>query len=206
MLRSKEMLHMNVRLMKETAFEAMSMLGQIPNSLEFINLSTEEHTTKKNFYQMISRCDMIDSKIESLLLNCAQFSVEVADFPNFETYSEILSEQLATNELSNLDFLDAIDLTVTAKSLELNELVKSHNNLKLDIESLSGKKSVISKVITLFKDKGINLEEKKSNELHIVAGLMKAEDESKLRRAIFRVTRFKATPYFFELKNNEVCK
>ena len=38
-----------------------------------------------------------------------------------------------------------------------------------------------------------------SNKLTVIAGLIGMEEENKLRRAVFRVSKYRASPYFFDI-------
>lgn len=108
---------------------------------------------------------------------------------------------------SSLQFLDQIDSILYEKNLQVTDLVKSYNNLSLEVESVVSKQLVYSKILSMFcshqsMDSSMSqefLDFGFSDDLKIVAGLIPKEDEAKMRRSIFRASKHRASPYFFDI-------
>lgn len=58
------MVRKKIRIPRINANEIMSVLGNMQDSIEFIDLTKEDMEAKKNFIQQIKRCEEIDKKIK----------------------------------------------------------------------------------------------------------------------------------------------
>ena len=57
-------MHKKIRIPTESAMEVMDALGKLEgDTLEFIDLNKENLEAKKNFAEMIKRCEEMDRKI-----------------------------------------------------------------------------------------------------------------------------------------------
>jgi len=58
------MIHRKIRLPKDTAVEIMNELGKLDECIEFIDLNKDDFEAKKNFGNIIKRCDELDKKLK----------------------------------------------------------------------------------------------------------------------------------------------
>ena len=56
------MTHKKIRIPRESANEIMRALGNLKNSIEFEDLTKDDIEAKKNFGEMIKRCDEMKKK------------------------------------------------------------------------------------------------------------------------------------------------
>jgi hypothetical protein len=96
--------------------------------------------------------------------------------------------------------------------------MESYNNINENLENLIEKKSVFDKSSHLFLSEGdrvrdrdmpndisfrnsigIDLEDGFKSDLNFIAGIIKSEDDLRMKRMIFRVSRGRAIPTFFDL-------
>ena len=56
------MVHKKIRIPRENANEIMRALGSLKNAIEFEDLTKGDIEAKKNFGEMIKRCDEIKKK------------------------------------------------------------------------------------------------------------------------------------------------
>ena len=57
------MLHKKIRIPQETATEIMNELGKLEDAVEFLDLTKDDLEAKKNFGNMLKRCDEIEKKV-----------------------------------------------------------------------------------------------------------------------------------------------
>ena len=57
------MVHKQIRIPRDIAFEVMEALGKMQDSIEFIDLTKDDLEAKKNFGGMIKRCDEMEKRI-----------------------------------------------------------------------------------------------------------------------------------------------
>ena len=57
------MVHKQIRIPKDIAFDVMDRLGKLEDAVEFIDLTKDDMEAKKNFGGMIKRCDEMEKKI-----------------------------------------------------------------------------------------------------------------------------------------------
>ena len=57
------MVHKQIRIPKDIAFDVMDRLGKLEDAVEFNDLTKDDLEAKKNFGGMIKRCDEMEKKI-----------------------------------------------------------------------------------------------------------------------------------------------
>lgn len=57
------MVHKRIRIPRDTAVEVMNELGKLEDAIEFIDLTKDDLEAKKNFGQMIKRCDEVEKRM-----------------------------------------------------------------------------------------------------------------------------------------------
>ena len=57
------MVHKQIRIPKDIAFDVMDKLGKMEDAVEFLDLTKDDLEAKKNFGGMIKRCDEMEKKI-----------------------------------------------------------------------------------------------------------------------------------------------
>ena len=62
------MTHKKIRIPKESANEIMMALGKLNNCLEFEDLTNNDLEAKKNFGEMIKRCDEMKKKLVIIII------------------------------------------------------------------------------------------------------------------------------------------
>ena len=57
------MVHKQIRIPKDIAFDVMDKLGKMEDAVEFLDLTKDDIEAKKNFGGMIKRCDEMEKKV-----------------------------------------------------------------------------------------------------------------------------------------------
>jgi hypothetical protein len=57
------MVHKQIRIPQDTAFDVMEALGKLEDAVEFIDLTKDDMEAKKNYGGMIKRCDEMEKRI-----------------------------------------------------------------------------------------------------------------------------------------------
>jgi len=57
------MVHKQIRIPKDIAFDVMDKLGKMEDAVEFLDLTKDDMEAKKNFGGMIKRCDEMEKKV-----------------------------------------------------------------------------------------------------------------------------------------------
>ena len=111
-------------------------------------------------------------------------------------------------------YFDLLESEITNEEKKINELMESYNHINESLETLIEKKSVFDKSSQLFLSEGdrnmpsdrtysnplgMELEEGFRSDLNFIAGVIKSEDDLRMKRMIFRVSRGRAIPTFFDL-------
>jgi hypothetical protein len=58
------MVHKQIRIPQDTAFDVMEALGKLEDAVEFIDLTKDDMEAKKNYGGMIKRCDEMEKRIK----------------------------------------------------------------------------------------------------------------------------------------------
>lgn len=111
-------------------------------------------------------------------------------------------------------YFDLLEMEITEEEKKITELLESFNHINESLENLIEKKSVFDKASELFLSEGdrsmsfgnrsnqqisLELEEGFRSDLNFIAGVIKAEEDLRMKRMIFRVSRGRAIPTFFDL-------
>ena len=188
------MVHKKIRIPKESANEILFALGKLKNAIEFEDLTKNDIEAKKSFGDMIKRCDEMKKKIDDFIQICKEFQVPLNKNNTFYDLNSRLS----------------LDMQNRDKKFG-STLVDSHEQMRENLIILIEKKHVLEKASELIRDSlplG-NFSDSDSNEdgilpsinsnLVLMAGTVPTENEMKLKRMIFRISRGNATSNFYNL-------
>ena len=216
------MTHQKIRIPKEIANETLRALGNLEDGVEFVDLTQDDIEAKKNFSQMLKRCDDIIKKINDFNSICEDFKLETE---KFNSYKEYLNDKKKLGST----YFDYLENEILEKDRELTELVDNHSTIREDLVTLIEKKYVLKKTSELITSNNqiINMSMQNNNNieddiisttsspsselinpinvvdnLSFISGVIKLSDELKMKRMIFRVSRGRAIASFYNLVIN----
>ncbi len=115
-------------------------------------------------------------------------------------------------------YFDLLEGEISEEEKKITELIESFNHINENLENLIEKKSVFDKSSQLFLSEsenshssyvsnrminnpvlGADLEDGFRSDLNFIAGVIKAEDDMRMKRMVFRISRGRAIPTFFDL-------
>ena len=224
------MCHKKIRIPRESANETMRALGNLEDGVEFVDLTQDDIEAKKNFSQMLKRCDDMIKKINDFNSICEDFKLETEKFNSYNEYDELYKIDLNDKKLLGSTYFDYLENEILEKDRELTELVDNHSTIREDLVTLIEKKYVLKKTselissnnqminISFQNNNATNVEEdiistsSPSNDLvnpinvvdnlSFIAAVVKLSDELKMKRMIFRVSRGRAIASFYNLVIN----
>ena len=91
--------HKKIRIPRESANEIMRAIGNLKNAVEFEDLTKDDLEAKKNFAEMIKRCDEIKKKIFDFTKVCYDFQLP---FNYYSTYEEFQKEKEGNQKKNNI--------------------------------------------------------------------------------------------------------
>ena len=210
------MTHKKIRIPKESANEILMALGKLKNSIEFEDLTKNDLEAKKNFGEIIKRCDEMKKKIADYINICSAFNIPFKNFSSFSEFNEVLSQDMKERDKKfGLTYFDLIENEILENEKKINELVDSHTQLREDLIVLIEKKHVFEKASELIRnniaygnfgdaepdEEGIK--SSSNSNLVFIAGTVPVENELKMKRMIFRVSRGNAITAFYGLEINK---
>ena len=211
-VRSEKMTHKKIRISRESANEVMRALGTLENSIEFEDLTKDDLEAKKNFSEMIKRCDEAKKKIFDFTKICYDFNLEFKYYDNFEDYRKDIN-----NDMKNRDkklgstYFDLVENEILENDKKINELVDSHSQTKDNLVTLIEKKHVLLKVSNLIRT---NLDFSKFSEvepgedgikqgidsdLNMMAGIINIENELKMNLCNLELFLCQVTAHVYHL-------
>jgi V-type H+-transporting ATPase subunit a len=132
--------------------------------------------------------------------------VKFVDYRHFNR--ELDEDQKKMHRNMGATYFDFVESEVHEDERKLLELLDSYNQINDALENLIEKKSVFDKssqlVLAGYDDSRLvhsssMLEEGQKSDLNFIAGVIKAEDDLRMKRMIFRISRGRAIPTFFDL-------
>ncbi len=161
---------------------------------------------------------MREIKIIFLLSNFERFAGEFKEqyfnYKRFEHFLTDLDTDVNSRGRQFGTYFDSVEHEVIEEDRKIIDLVDSYTKIKENLETLVEKKCVYDKSFQLIQsnselsqhlenDNGM-LEEGHQLGFQFLAGVIKAEDDIKMKRMIFRASRGTALPTFFDFVNNEI--
>ncbi len=211
------MLHKKIQMTKSMAHGILDELGKLHDSVEFIDLNKDSLETKKNFSDMIARCEDMEKHFIKFDKICADHNVEIV---KYETYQKFLADSNQDISFrhgrSGSLYFDIAENEVLEDEKKLEELLDSYEKIRESYSMLLEKRAVYEKSVELFKTSQIvrttsnvdehqrMLEEGFVSDLNYIAGVAKSDDEMRMKRMIFRISKGRAIPYFFEMPKNQM--
>lgn len=142
--------------------------------------------------------------------------------------NDLEKDELLRDRKYGATYFDLLESEITEDEKKINELMESYNHFNENLETLIEKKSVFDKSSQLFLSEGerdrdnfdinrldrvgirnpqpvghsmigVELEDGFRSDLNFIAGIIKSEDDLRMKRMIFRVSRGRAIPTFFDL-------
>ena len=212
------MVHKKIRFPKENANEILFALGKLKNGIEFEDLTKNDYEAKKNFGEMIKRCDEMKKKISDFNTVCSKFKIPFNNNYSFQEMNAKLEEDMKERDKKlGSTYFDLIENEILENDKKINELVNSHSQLKEDLINIIEKKYVMLKISELVKNNmayksfgesdsesdndGIKINT--STNLVLIAGTIPVENEMKMKRMIFRISKGNAVTTFYSLEINK---
>ena len=237
------MLHKKIRIPKDSAIDVMEELGKLDDCIQFVDLNIHDYTQKKNFSNLIERCEESLKNIQSFENILQLYGLNIIKYSSYQTFKiDLQNDKDKLNKNLNINYFDLVEIEINENRKKITELIESYNNMKDQLDELIEKKSVYDKASDLIFSKLNNNENYKSynnekpikndinniidneitpqglilesdmndrklnllddysqSELNFISGVIKAEDDMKFKRMIFRASRGRAIPTFFDL-------
>ena len=201
--RSEEMCHKKIRIPRENANEIMRALGSLKNSIEFEDLTKGDIEAKKNFGEMIRRCDEVKKKIYDYNRICYDFNFPFEYYSTFEQFSKDLKLDMERRDKKfGSTYFDLIENEINENDRRINELIDSHTQIREDLINLIEKKHVLVKGEQLVKSGETAINLGMGTNLNFILGVVPYEYEMKMKRMIFRISRGRAISTFYSLEIN----
>ena len=228
------MVHKKIRIPKESAIEVMEELGKLYDCIQVVDLNTHDFEERKNFGNLIERCDESLKNIQMFENMCKLYEQTIDKYKDYESFKLDLE-----TDMRNMDknigstYFDLLENEVAENNRKLKELVESYNSVNEQLTNLIEKKSVYDKSSELILsqlntykvpkkqnifdglespnsvEQILKLEENKKSssllddyevsELNFISGIIRAEDDMRMKRMVFRASRGRAIPTFFDL-------
>ena len=209
------MTHKKIRIPRDSANEIMRALGNLKNAMQFEDLTKDDIEAKKSFGDMIKRCDDMNKKIYDYARICFDFHLPFNYYKTFEEFNaDLTSDMTQRDKKFGSTYFDLIENEITENDKRINELVDSHSQIREDLVSLIEKKHVLLKAEELVRtnldfsnfseaDPGENgIKQGLGTNLNFMAGVVSTENEMKMKRMIFRISRGRAITAFYSLDIN----
>ena len=209
------MTHKKIRIPRESANEIMRALGNLKNAMEFEDLTKDDIEAKKSFGDMIKRCDDMNKKIYDYARICYDFHLPFSYYKTFEEFNaDLTSDMTQRDKRFGSTYFDLIENEILENDKRINELVDSHSQIREDLVSLIEKKHVLLKAEELVRtnldfsnfseaEPGENgIKQGLGTNLNFMAGVVSTENEMKMKRMIFRISRGRAITAFYSLEIN----
>ena len=209
------MVHKKIRIPRESANEIMHALGSQKNAIEFEDLTKNDLEAKKNFGEMIKRCDESRKKIDDYMRVSYDFHTPIKKYTKFEHFKNDLEKDIANRDKKfGSTYFDLLENEISENDKKINELVDSHSQIRDDLVTLIEKKYVLLKAAELVRnniaygdfsesDAGENgVKQSINSNLNFMTGVVSTESELKMKRMIFRISRGRAVTTFYSLDIN----
>ena len=202
------MLHKTIRIPSQNEHVIMDKVGSIESSIEFVDLNKDVLETKKIYSQVITRCDEVEKvfiKFDQIL---AERNLKYEPYQNFELFQSHLEKDIQERDkVYGSTYFDLIESEVLEDSRQMEEQLKLNEESKKSYIQLLEEKVIYERLIYMFnkgeivpqnKDSSIN-DVMEEQTLNYITGICNSIDEIRIKRLIFRASRGRAIPGFFNI-------
>ena len=210
------MTHKKIRIPRESANEILLALGSLKDAIEFEDLTKNDLDAKKNFADILKRCEECRKKIDDFIHISFDFHIPFQNYKTFNEFKEDLDKDMKDRDKKfGLTYFDLLENEIFENDRKINELVDSHSQVRDDLVTLIEKKHVLLKASELIKDNiayGDFLEseagedgikQSTTSNLSFMTGVVNSEFELRMKRMIFRISRGHAITTFYNLDINK---
>ena len=220
------MLHKKIHFQKDISHEIMEELGNLDDCLHFVNLNLGNKN--KFFSDYIERCDECLKDInyfENIILLHGLNLIKYNSYLTFKIDLQNDKDNCKRNGI--LNYFDEVETEIKKDKKICEELIEKYNIISNELDLLIEKKSVFDKVYNLIGSK-INFNEENNDEnnlinfsrnstpkplnikllnnisdslaeLNFISGVIRAEDDLKFKKIIFRISHGNLYPFFYDL-------
>ena len=210
------MTHKKIRIPRESANEILLALGGLKDAIEFEDLTKNDLEAKKNFADILKRCDECRKKIDDFIHISFDFHIPFHNYKTFNEFKEDLDKDIKDRDKKfGSTYFDLLENEISENDKKINELVDSHSQIRDDLVTLIEKKHVLLKASALIKDNiayGDFLEseagedgikQSTTSNLSFMTGVVNSAYELRMKRMIFRISRGHAVTTFYNLDINK---
>ena len=211
------MTHKKIRIPRESANEILLALGSLHDAIEFEDLTKDDLEAKKNFGDMIKRCDESRKRIDDFIHISFDFHIPFFNYETFNEFKQDLDKDIKDRDKKfGSTYFDLLENEILENDRKINELVDSHTQIRDDLVNLIEKKHVLLKASELIRDNIAygdfseseagedGIKQSTTSNLNFMTGVVSSEYELRMKRMIFRISRGHAVTTFYNLDiNNE---
>ena len=135
------MAHKKIRIPKDSAIDVMEELGKLDDCIQFVDLNVRDFEERKNFGNLIERCDESLKNIQMFENMCELYEQKINKYKDYESFKVDLE-----NDMRNIDknigstYFDLLENEVAENNRKLRELVESYNLVNEQLTNLIEKK------------------------------------------------------------------
>ena len=150
---------------------------------------------------------------ESLILShfekiCEKYNETIIKYKRFSDFLKDIDND-SQRRTGHGSYFDLVEAEIFEDERRNNELLFSLEQITENLEIIIEKKAVFDKCVQLLESPEMRSTNVSNNSMeeagigaNFLAGTIKAEDELRMKRMIFRVSRGRAIPSFFNLEHN----
>ena len=140
------MLHKKIRIPKDSEVEVMEELGKMDESIQFVDLNSNDYEQRKIYLNMLTRCEEAGKKIQHFENICSLYNEEIIRYNNYQTFKiDLENDMESIDKRYSSTYFDLIENEIGEDEKKLIELLESYKNITEQLDSLIEKKSVFDK-------------------------------------------------------------
>lgn len=165
-------------------------------------------------------CNIISLSFSNFEKISENYNEKIVKYPGYQQFKQDHSaDELNRDKKFGANYFDLIEGEIIEDERKITELLESYANINESLENLIEKKSVFDKTSQLLlsgaelnRDKQVGepsmfakpvvkIDEEISHrsDLNFIAGVIKGDDDLRMKRMIFRISKGRAIPTFFDL-------
>jgi V-type H+-transporting ATPase subunit a len=202
------MVHKRISIPFITHMETMNVLGRIQDGIEFVDINSDIMESHKNFTPLIKSCEEMEKIISKFEKVCEDHEIVLKEYTDYSKFIEDVekNQNIKMNRLNReTNYLDLIKEILRQDDIELDNLISSHEDAMNSLEVLKEEQAILLKANKMIIGKSDvtridTLEAGLSSNFAHISGVINADDAVRMGRSIFRVSRGRAMPTFFDFK------
>ena len=155
LLKGEVIVHKKIRMPGHIpkTIKIMERIGSFEEDvLEFIDLTENDLESKKSFFPLIRRCEIMEIKLNALENFANEFNIPIDNYKNYSEFKSALLQDQQRRQIKDNTYFDDVESEIIDENKTISDLYESYNRIKENLLIEIQRKITLEKYFSLTAD------------------------------------------------------